>query len=288
MKRKLITIILLAIVFLNIEIVGLNNYNNQIEVSNVLYMENNSTVTVSESKNEDIYVVKVVYCGTKENKIPAGLPKFTSNIVKIIQFLIPVALIIFGMYDFAMAVIASDEKKMKDASGKFVRRLIAGVLIFLVVAIVKLGFGLIKTDTNYLGCINCFVNNKCNNVVKTYACYQCNSDTGIYKWKTSIGSDSSCSAGYHKLNNIKTEEKCKSKDKSSNSTSNNSNSNSNNSSNNNSNNNSSNNSNSNAYACYQCSTDLTLYKWSNNIKPDSSCKVYNEIRDIKTKEDCHG
>lgn len=274
MKRKLITIILLAIVFLNIEIVGLNNYNNQIEVSNVLYMENSAEM-VSEgenSKDKDTYIGNVVYCGTKENKIPAGLPKFTSNIVTIIQFLIPVALILLGIYDFAMAVIASDEKKMKDASGKFVRRLIAGVLVFLVTAIVKLGFGLIKTDTNYLGCINCFVNNKCNNVVKTYACYQCNSDTGIYKWKTSTGSDSSCSAGYHKLNNIKTEEKCKSKDKSSNSTSNNSNSSSNNK----------------TYACYQCSTDPTIYKWSNNVKQDSSCKVYNKRKDIKTKEKCHG
>lgn len=273
MKKKLITTILFAILFINIEIVGLN-YNNEIEVSNVLYMENDSSEVVSELKNEDTYIGNVVYCGVKENKFPAGLPKFTSNIVMIVQFLIPVALIILGMYDFAMAVIASDEKKMKDASGKFVRRLIAGVLVFLVVAIVKLGFGLIKTDTNYLGCINCFLNNKCNTtsstkteVKVTYACYQCNSNTSIYKWKTSNGSDSSCGAGYHKVSSIKTEAGCNIESL----------------------NNSYDNSNSNVYACYQCSTDSSLYKWSNDIKQDSSCSgQYVEIIEIKEQSKCHG
>lgn len=280
MKKKLITTVLFAILFLNIEIVGLN-YNNKIEISNVLYTESSAEMHSEKdnSNDEDIYVGNVVYCGTKENEFPAGLPKFTSNIVKIVQFLIPIGLILLGMYDFAMAVIANDEKKMKDASGKFVRRLIAGVLVFLVTAIVKLGFGLIKTDTNYLGCINCFLNNKCNttssntSITKTYACYQCNSDTSVYKWKTSNGSDSSCGSGYHKVSSIKTEAGCNKKDKSSNSTSSNSN----------------NNSNSNAYACYQCSTDSSLYKWSNDIKQDSSCSgQYVEIIEIKEQSKCHG
>ena len=268
MKKKLITTILLTILFFNIEIC-LNNYNSQIEVSNVIYMENETTEkVVSEVNNKNTYSGKVVYCGEKENKFPAGLPKFTSNIVKIIQFLIPVALILLGMYDFAMAVIANDEKKMKDSSSKFVRRLISGVLVFLVVAIVKLGFGLIKTGTNYLGCINCFLNNKCNTtsynttIKTTYACYQCNGDSSIYKWKTSNGSDSSCGSGYHQINGITKESDCT---------------------------NNTINSLSSAYACYQCSSDLSVYKWSNNITKDSLCSgQYVERTDIKEQSKCNG
>ena len=52
--------------------------------------------------------------------------------LNIIRILIPIVVIALGMLDFAKAVIASDEDKMKESQKKFIRRLIIAVAIFFV------------------------------------------------------------------------------------------------------------------------------------------------------------
>lgn len=66
------------------------------------------------------------------------------------------------MLDFGKAVVASDEKQMKESSSKFIRRALAAVIIFFVIAIIKFVFGQILSDSKgALGCINCFLNDNC-------------------------------------------------------------------------------------------------------------------------------
>lgn len=92
------------------------------------------------------------------------IPKLVSSVVKLIQFGIPVVLIIFGMIDLGRAVMSNDEKEMKGAQGKLIRRVVYAVLIFLIVAIVKLVFGILDTagSDDFTGCINCFVSGECH------------------------------------------------------------------------------------------------------------------------------
>lgn len=92
--------------------------------------------------------------------IPMQLPKFTTGILFTVQLLVPIILIILGIIDFTKAVAASDEKAMGDSQKKFIKRVIAALLIFFVIAIVKLVFGLIPDD-NILGCVSCFTTNDC-------------------------------------------------------------------------------------------------------------------------------
>lgn len=101
--------------------------------------------------------------------IPAQLPTFTRNLVFLIQLLIPLALIALGIYDFIRAIIASDDKLMQESQKRFVRRIIAGVLIFFVIAIVKLIFGLIPGNVNTLGCVPCFTSDA-SSCGETYTC----------------------------------------------------------------------------------------------------------------------
>lgn len=99
------------------------------------------------------------------------LPGITSLIVTALKVFVPLALIFFGMLDLGKAVMANDEKVMKEAQGKLIKRFIYAVLVFLVVALVQLVFGMIgkasegsETSTENSGittCINCFVNNDC-------------------------------------------------------------------------------------------------------------------------------
>lgn len=103
------------------------------------------------------------------------LPGITSLLVTAIKVFVPLVLIFFGMLDLGKAVMANDEKVMKEAQGKLIKRFIYAVLVFLVVAIVQLVFSMLgkagegsentannTEKTSISACINCFVNNDCN------------------------------------------------------------------------------------------------------------------------------
>lgn len=56
----------------------------------------------------------------------------------IVQILIPIVLIIYGIIDLGKAVIASDEKEIKAAQSRLIKRCIYAALIFFVVTLVTL------------------------------------------------------------------------------------------------------------------------------------------------------
>ena len=58
------------------------------------------------------------------------------NVVKLIQFGVPIILIIYGMMDLGKAVMAGKEDEMKKAQSTLIKRVIYAVAVFLVVTIV--------------------------------------------------------------------------------------------------------------------------------------------------------
>ena len=61
-----------------------------------------------------------------------------NGIMPIIQIGIPILLIVMGSIDLGKAVMASDDKEIKAATTKLVKRAIAAAAVFFVVAIVNL------------------------------------------------------------------------------------------------------------------------------------------------------
>ena len=78
--------------------------------------------------------------------------KLTLHVVGYILFaaklLVPLLLIIFGSIDFGKALMDSDDKAIKDASGKLIKRIIAGVVIFFLPTIFNFTFSLIDDAVN--------------------------------------------------------------------------------------------------------------------------------------------
>lgn len=70
------------------------------------------------------------------------------TIIKYLQILIPIALILWGTIDMGKAVIAGDEKKMKEAQKPFVKRLISAIIVFLIPFIVTLVINLVIVDND--------------------------------------------------------------------------------------------------------------------------------------------
>lgn len=87
--------------------------------------------------------------------------QLVGKILVVFKIVIPILLIIFGMIDLGKAVIASDEKAIKEATNSIIRRLIAAVVIFFVPTLVGAVFGLIgsfnddKTTADYDICRAC-------------------------------------------------------------------------------------------------------------------------------------
>lgn len=69
--------------------------------------------------------------------------KFIKNgVYPIIQIGIPILLIIMGSIDLEKAVLSSDDKEIKGATGKLMKRAIAAVAVFFVATIVSLLMGM--------------------------------------------------------------------------------------------------------------------------------------------------
>ena len=86
-------------------------------------------------------------CGPIKD-VPDVVFNVTSLIVKAIQIVVPILLIIWGMIDFAKAVIGQDEDKIKAGQKIFIKRIIAAVIAFLVVTIVQLIVNLVGSATD--------------------------------------------------------------------------------------------------------------------------------------------
>ena len=101
---------------------------------------------------------KYLKCGSLE-KIPTGLPKFTKNLYTLVKVIVPIILIVLGMIDFARAVVSNKEENMNQSSKRFVRRIAAAVIIFMIFALtqflVKISDAKEKSDM--LTCMKCFM-----------------------------------------------------------------------------------------------------------------------------------
>ena len=93
--------------------------------------------------------------------IPAMIPKTIHIIYLLIQIAIPILLVVFGLIDFIKAIISSKEEEIKKGQQIFIKRLIAGILVFFVFAIVKLVISFAGDDnkTKILNCASCLINN---------------------------------------------------------------------------------------------------------------------------------
>ncbi len=106
-----------------------------------------------------------VTCGGISQEFPAAIPNVISIFVDLVGIAVPIILIILGMIDYSKSVFSSDDKKMKESSKKFIRRLIVAVILFLTVSIITWIFALLaprsggEIDNNSIAdCINCFIN----------------------------------------------------------------------------------------------------------------------------------
>ena len=101
--------------------------------------------------------------------------KIIGLILFVVKILVPVLLIVLGTIDFVKALTNPEEKADKEAINMFVKRLIIGIIIFLIPTILDLLLNFVDgaedTSKGFSACTTCMFNpfdsNKCVGVETT-------------------------------------------------------------------------------------------------------------------------
>lgn len=93
--------------------------------------------------------------------IPTEITDTIGSVYNILLIAIPVLVVLFGVIDFLKAAMAQKDDAIKQNTGLFVKRLIMGVLAFLILGLVKFGVNLIKTNntSGVSACLNSIFGN---------------------------------------------------------------------------------------------------------------------------------
>ena len=125
----------------------------------MMYAPNAMAISCTmKSDSKDLTIVQ----GGREILMDAQIPKTVHLIIVVIQIAVPIILVILGMIDLFKAVTASKEDEIKKAQGMFFKRLVAAVIVFFAIAIVRLVISFADTSSeNIMGCADCFINGSC-------------------------------------------------------------------------------------------------------------------------------
>lgn len=104
-----------------------------------------SCLGIANKIKKDKIDAKLITDDLGECGFSSRLLVWINNILKWIKYILPVLVIILGIIDFIKAIAAEKDDEMKKAQGRFIRRLIAAALAFIVPLIItfildKMGF----------------------------------------------------------------------------------------------------------------------------------------------------
>lgn len=116
-----------------------------LEIDGLIGRDESVAEYTCEALSEDLF-------GTKA--APTKLRYYVEMGMQYIRIIVPILIIALGMLDLGKAVIAGKEDEMKKAQVAFIKRLIAGVIVFFIPALVDIIMYLanIVWDGNYTSC----------------------------------------------------------------------------------------------------------------------------------------
>lgn len=92
----------------------------------------------------------------------AEIWRFAGRVVFILKILIPAILVIIGIIALGKAVISDDDKEIKTAVNKLIKKFIVAVVIFFVPTLIRALFAIVDGfgdgGNDYITCINCIAN----------------------------------------------------------------------------------------------------------------------------------
>lgn len=94
--------------------------------------------------------------------LPDFVGYFVSLVYVAIRIGIPILLIIVGMFDMGKAIVAKKEEDVKKAQGLLIKKLLLGVIVFLLPYLVELIIKIFARDTEVVDCIKSLIDYRTN------------------------------------------------------------------------------------------------------------------------------
>jgi len=79
----------------------------------------------------------------------ASIWKLIGDVINIFKIVIPIIIVLLAILDLGKAVMAGEEKEIKEAQKMLIKRIIYGVVIFFVVTLVQGVFSLVADVGDY-------------------------------------------------------------------------------------------------------------------------------------------
>lgn len=123
------------------------------------------------------------------NHINSELATFIYNIIRVIKLGVPIILVLMGILDFAKGVYASKEDESTKAQKDFIKRIIAGAAVFLMITLTQLVINVIdkKSNGEIWACANRIMNGEKNTSSQQYVdikSYCCETSGGEFEGRT--------------------------------------------------------------------------------------------------------
>ena len=130
----------------------------QFGVRSVVYAADEN-VDLSGESYENLNTDKVSCGGGMVKHIPKTVVNTTNIAYNIIQVVVPIILVIMGMIDLMKGITSQKEDEIKKGQQTFIKRLIAGLILFFVFAITKfvISVAASSSDSNIMNCASCFI-----------------------------------------------------------------------------------------------------------------------------------
>lgn len=146
------------------------------------------TNVYAETSNDNLDFMKTTqykYCGADNESsalivnIPTIIPRITSGAYNIVLVVVPVILIIMGVVDLTRGIASQNEDEIKKSKNNFIKRLITGVITFVIVLVVKFMINVLASSSKVkiVQCIDCFVSNECGTSQSIYNVRTSNSNS---------------------------------------------------------------------------------------------------------------
>lgn len=101
-----------------------------------------------------VEILEAIYCNgiLGDGK---GIPQTIGDLVHYlylgIKIAVPILLVIFAMLDLGRAITAKKEEDIKKYQGSCIKRIITGLLVFLVIVVVEFVLGFVEPETGTSG-----------------------------------------------------------------------------------------------------------------------------------------
>ena len=114
----------------------------------------------------NVLATELVQCGSVDN-IPAKLPELVRIGFTLIKYITPVLIIVLGSLDFFKAITANDSDMVAKTFKVFSKRLIAGVVVFLVFMLFQIAISVVAKSNDFADCAACFLTSSSSCTVYT-------------------------------------------------------------------------------------------------------------------------